>query len=1438
MSEKPTFEQIPSKPNVLNFGYDLEVTASIEDSLNKASNIPMENLQNMMKNRKTEENIFSNLKSENAPLKNLQTQRDVENYEEVEKDEIIQGIGYENFTAKENFFMKIFFINYYKMLSHINKTVYAVKKSLSIIDFPLLSEDEQLYKHLDKMKQKLSSYSKLTKMNLLKSVFHVFRWDILIMLVTNIIYIALLGVNSIIIKLIISSVALQNSHDAFMWMGVLISLLFSRALFLHNSQIRTTNFSTKMRLVIISLLYTKLEKISFYNAQRANLGKIINIISGDMNTLEIKLLFIMFFFCIPITIIYVLVILSINFGVLSAFASLLPTILVFLFTILLQKSNEAMYRKRNHYTDERIKLANESIEGIRLIKMYGWEKAFKQLIDNIRNFEIKQILRINTANFLDRTMAFASSYILAFILFIVFYNLGNSLSMGLVFSALQLFDVFRIYVFMMFGNGFQLVFEVKVILQRIIDVLIIEEQKIAQPNQILHSEPLNEETAIQFINYDVYWNDYDLANNKPVLSKITTSFQKDKTYAIIGKVGSGKTSFLYALLREIPYFKGHYYKNPSLSIAYVEQEPFIMAASIRANILFGKPLNTNLYKEVIYACALHKDLLIFENGDLTEVGEKGVTLSGGQRARISLARALYSEADIYLLDDPLSAIDAKVVRHVFSKAIKEKMKGKCVILVSHQIQFIEHVDEVVLLNNGSIEKQGKPSLFGDIIEEFTQKNEENNNINLDLEAKEEELGAIDIKIESYYSKAQILEHQNQQKQRIKKKLVHRKTLESYDFAQLFANKNQLYKDEGTERPEKTLKVIFRYLQQLHTPFVVLLTFILFVCAELARFGVVRIFGLFQTLPPEEVFLYNGILIIVFFILCFVKFRLLSYLILRGNNNIHFSMFHSVIRTTIEFFDTNPAGRILNRFSNDINIMDNVMNLTFGDLLDLCFYFISMIVTIFVLNPYFIILVMITATIYYFVMRYFYQALTDSKKLDLANKSPIFAFFSSTVQGLLSIKVYQKYPFFQRKFLNLVHHYARSNYMHYRVTRVFGFSIDLISISFTGISITLLILLVQDSSYFGMCIIYLLLLGEVIQWFLRQIISIITIFNSVDRSLAFTNLPHEGKLRRQYDSALISNKQLQKDDEWDRRKGLYFPKKTTTDLRQLKIDGTEIPLTVIKQDWPQFGGIIFNNVFMKYRANTPMILKGLSFSIAPGEKVGCVGRTGAGKSSITQALFRLIDIEKQEGSSLKIDGVDIRDLGLHTLRHSISIIPQMPFVFSGTIRRNLDPLDECTDEKLWKVLEDVDLKKTVDMQPQKLLTDMTQSNAVFSTGQKQLICLARAILKNNKILVLDEATANVDLETDKFIQRKIKERFQKCTILTIAHRILTIANYDKVLVLEKGISKEFDHPFKLLAEENDKEITKNTYFAELVRNTGEAVSKQIFNLAREKFFENK
>ena len=1440
MSEKVLFEQPFQKPLDQSVGYGINFDPALEDLDEKVTievNIPIESLKILSKNTLSEE-------KEKLNRINV-SQQENENYEEIEKDEIIQSLGYENFTAKENIFQRLFYLNYFKLFAYIRKTVYSSKnpKALSIIDFPLLSKDEQLFSYLEKLRLKLDSYNKekLTKMVLLKSLFSVFKTEFFFLLLKNIFIIGLACFNSVILNFIILAVSDGDTNLAYKWAGVLMGNLYLRSLLFHNSQIGLTDFSTRLRLVIICLLYSKLENISYYSAQKASLGKIINIISGDMNTIEIKMLFIMFFMCIPITIAYVYLILGLNFGFLAAFFGLLPCILFLPLIIVLQKTNEAMYKKRNHFTDERIKLANETIEGIRLIKMYGWEKPFKEIIDKIRNSEMAKILRINVVNFLDRTLGFTSSYTLGFVLFITYYYLGNNLNVGLVFSSLQLLDFFRIYVFLIFGNGFQLFFELKVILQRIIDFLEIKEEKVVnKPDFGINN--FSENVAIKFSNYNVYWNETDLTNNKSILSNLNTVFLKDKTYAIIGKVGSGKTSLLFTLLREIPYSNGEFYLNPTLSIAYVEQEPFIMAATIRSNILFGKPLKINLYKEVLYVCALHKDLINLENGDLTEVGEKGVTLSGGQRARISLARALYSEADIFLLDDPLSAIDAKVVRHVFNKAIKEKMKGKCVILVTHQVQFIEEVDEVVMLNNGTIEKQGKPALFSEIIEEFSKRNEQNV-IELNENFAKEEMETFEIKIENNYTKALILEHHKNKHRKDKDKLFHRKTLDDNDFSKFFNPKNQLYKDESIEKPEKTLVVIVKYLKQVHSPLLLLFTFILFACAELSRFGVFRIFGLFDELPAERIFLYNGILIIVFFILSFLKFRFVSTLILRANNNIHFTMFHRVIRTPIEFFDTNPTGRILNRFSNDMNIMDNIMNFTLGDIFDLIFYYISMLVTIFVLNPWFIIIVFVMIFTYFNIMRLFYRILSDSKKLDLANKSPIFAFFSSSVQGLLCIKLYKKYPYFHKKFLHLAHHYARSNYMHYRITRAFAFSIEFSSITFIGIGTFLLITQINDSSYFGLCLIYLILLGEAIQWFLRQIISVITIFNSVDRSLAFTKLPAEGDLRRPYDSVLISSRKLQKDDLWDKNPTKALHTVSFVEVPEsLKLSETNIiPLNQSnpKQDWPQHGGIIFNNVFMKYRENTPLVLKGLCFAIAPGEKVGCVGRTGAGKSSITQILFRLMNMEKQEGSSLKIDGVDIRDLGLHTLRHSISIIPQIPFVFSGTIRRNLDPLHEFSDEQLWNVLEDVDLKKSVESQVKKLETDMTQSNEVFSSGQKQLICLARAILKNNKILILDEATANVDLETDKFIQKKIKEKFQKCTILTIAHRLLTIANYDKVLVLEKGINKEFDEPFKLLAkDENDAEITQNTYFAELVKNTGESVSKQIFDLAKEKFLNKK
>lgn len=1434
MTEKVFFEQPPKKSF---FGFELDILPSIDEFQDKNKineSISIENLENLRNNLKENNDEKINFKTNRNFLNETISQQSISDFAEFEKDELLQMIGYENFTKSQNFLWKFFFINHLKLLSYIKKTVYNKKnpKKLSIIDFPLISEPEEIPDYLEKLKQKLyEKNQKITKLFLFKSMFSVFKKEIIIIFVKNIIFVGMVSFNSMALNFLLDAAGNGYKSIAFVWSAVVIFVLFFRALILHNSQLETTDLSTKLRLVIICLLYSKLEKISFYNAQKANLGKIINIISGDMNTLEIKILFLMFLICTPMTVIFVFGLLTFNFGFLPSLVSLSPIIFILFLIMFLQKSNEIMYKNRNHFTDERIKLANETIEGIRLIKMYGWERSFKEFIDNIRNIELKKIFRINLVNFFDRTIGFNSNYLLSFLLFISFYYLGNNLTIGLVFSAIQLFDFFRKYVFLMFGYGFQMIFEVKVILQRIIDFLEIDEEKNPFNKEIL-SQNIGGEIAIKLSNYEVYWNEMDFKNSKPILKNLSPIFYKNKTYAIIGKVGSGKTTFLYTLLRELPFSSGEFLSNPSLSVAYVEQEPFIMAATIRANILFGKPMNIELYKEVLDACALQKDLLNLENSDLTEVGEKGTTLSGGQKARISLARALYSEADIYLLDDPLSAIDVKVVRHVFNKAIKGKMKEKCVILVTHQIQFIEEVDEVILLNNKTIEKQGKPELFSQIIDEFSKKNEELLNELKDNQSKNT-YEPFEIKIDNVYTKALIL--QKQLKNKENKMSMNRKSFENLEISDILNNKNQLYQEEFHGKGEKTIITFFKYLKKIRSFGFIFLTILLFSLTEIARFGVTFIFGLFGNYPSDKIFLYTGLLILAFLIFSYLKFHFLSYIILKGNNHIHNEMFHRIIRTSIEFFDCNPSGRIMNRFSNDMNLMDNIMVMQFADLLDMLFFYVSMNVAILVVSPYFLIAVFVFVITYYLAIRYFYDIVRDSKNLDLSNKSPIFALFASTVQGLLSLKVYKKYSYFHKKFINLVHKYARANYMHYRITRTFAFVVDMFSITFIAISMFLFILQIEDTTYLGLCLVFMLMIAEMIQWLLRQIIVIMTLFTSVERCLSFTNLKSEGQLRKSYDSHIISNPKILKDDKWDKQLSIALNNTDEIPLYlKISLNKTTIAL---KQDWPQHGGIIFNNIFMKYRKNTPFVLQGLSFSITPGEKIGCVGRTGAGKSSLTQVLFRLSEIEGREDSSLKIDGVDIRDIGLHTLRHSISIIPQNPFVFSGTIRRNLDPLNEYSEEQLWKVLEDVDLKNVVDAQIDKLNTDMTNSNQVFSAGQKQLICLARAILKNNKILILDEATANVDIETDKFIQKKIKEKFSHCTILTIAHRLLTIANSDKVIVLEKGVCKEFEEPFKLLVENiNDTEITKNSYFSELVKNAGENISKEIFSIAKEKYME--
>jgi len=336
---------------------------------------------------------------------------------------------------------------------------------------------------------------------------------------------------------------------------------------------------------------------------------------------------------------------------------------------------------------------------------------------------------------------------------------------------------------------------------------------------------------------------------------------------------------------------------------------------------------------------------------------------------------------------------------------------------------------------------------------------------------------------------------------------------------------------------------------------------------------------------------------------------------------------------------------------------------------------------------------------------------------------------------------------------------------------------------------------QELAILQVVIVYLFMVTDFLQITVRNYISTNQLMTSTARVLSYTETPSEAAL---------------------------------------ELPGDE---NVIQSGWPQNGEIEFNKVYMRYRENAPHVLKGLTLNVKSGEKIGCVGRTGAGKSSILQLLFRMVEVDRKFSSEsfVKIDEVDTSNLGLHTLRKKISIIPQTPFIFSGTIRRNLDPYGKLSDQEMWNALEEVNLRGYVEGLSNGLDTDMTHASSIFSVGQKQLVCLARAILRKNKILVLDEATANIDTETDNFIQEKISKNFADCTILTIAHRLSTIAGYDKVLVMDKGVPVEFDLPFNLLANhEKDEGITRKSHFSSMVRNTGPRSAQEIFNICKKKY----
>ncbi|XP_057653038.1 ATP-binding cassette sub-family C member 4-like isoform X2 [Diorhabda carinulata] len=1223
----------------------------------------------------------------------------------------------------------------------------------------------------------------------------------------------------------------KDSTKMYYYSAALVGVSIATAFFYHHVQFSLSVIGMRIRIATSSLIYRKITKLNHKALGQTAVGQVVNLLSNDVNRFDLLIPNLHAIWVMPIQVAFLLFIMWYQVGISSLFGIVVMVLLTVPVQGFLAKYVAKLRISISKKTDNRVKIMSEVISGIQVIKMYAWEKPFEKLINLARKTEIEDI---TSASYLrgvySSCMVFMDRVSLGCTV-ICFILLGNNISADKVFSLAQTFNILQLVVAISYPIAISLGAESLVSVERLQNFLLLEEKEETGIER-------TKDGGISLSNIEASWT----PNNR-TLQNIDIRIRPGTLCAIVGPVGAGKSSLLQILLGEMPFDTGKIQIGGEIS--YCSQEPWLFQSTVRSNILFGLQYQRTWYKKVVQVCALEKDFEQFPHRDRTIVGEKGVSLSGGQRARINLARAIYRKADIYLLDDPLSAVDTHVGKHLFENCIYNHLKGKTRILVTHQLQYLKKADLIILVNKGKIEAQGTFEELSRCALDFTKlliaADESGEKPNESADAENADLpkrgtfrrmsnwSALSFRSDvsdSYKGADEVIEEESGTDPNVKPFKSYLLSTKSICMlvllitllvlAQAFCAAVDLWLAFWTTEEEtRHANYEVTNLQSSSTDFHPYLRnstenmskYVYHIVNDTSHFdGIfdyVEVNGKITKLVKTTYAMYfYGALLVLCVVLTLFRSFLFFKTCMMSSINLHSNIFHTLLEAPMRFFDTNPTGRVLNRFSKDMGAIDEVLPRVLLDAVQIFLVMAGLLINIVLSNAYMIIAIIVLGYVFLKFRKWYIEIAKILKHLEGITKSPVFSHVNSSLNGIKTIRSSNAEQLLINEFDNHQDVHTSAWYLTIACVGAFGLWLDIIAVIFLAcVTFTFAVLANYtevNGSLVGLAVSQSLVLTGMLQYGIRQTAEVINQLTSVERVLQYTNLDKEGPFETPPgDQAPIIDSS---------RSNLYFFVGNTP-----------------KQPWPVEGFLEFRNASLRYAETEAAVLKNLKFVIEPGEKVGIVGRTGAGKSSLISALFRLAPLE----GSIFVDGVDIASLGLTDLRKKISIIPQEPVLFSETLRYNLDPFDQFEDKELWRALEEVELRDSVDS----LEFMVAEGGGNFSVGQRQLICLARAILKNNKILILDEATANVDQRTDSLIQLTIRRMFKDCTVLTIAHRLNTIMDSDKVLVMSFGNMVEFDHPHNLLQIEDG-------YFHKLVMETGPSMTEQLKEISRNAYMNKK